>query len=318
MAQSWHSVVDGELSAVDSLLRSEVRSAYPELNRMCEMTLTARYHEIRPALCLLSYFANGGKDSKRAVAIAACLETVFDGLHLHDTIGSDGKVRGEKKKLFSKEPSTTKVIVAGDFMYVIGFRQAYSGVPELVPYLMRATDSIGDAIFRIVDRSHDTDVPEDECLEISQKKGAVEFQILMESAAKLAGATEEAVARMSECGCLLGMAIQISYDVGDLLGYEGESKPRMESLLTGYPTVPLYHLMHDDSVGAKVKEAFSSTDLSIREALAIVSSIRESKAILKCREMIDDYVRRAVEVINSLPDSEYKNALLKFSENASP
>ncbi len=315
MAQSWCSVIDKELESVDAVMREEVRSAYPELNDMCKSTLSGRHHEVRPALCILTYYANGGKDTDVAVRMASCYESVFDGLHLHDRIDANGKVIGEKKKLFSKSPSTTKVIVAGDFMYMMGFRLAYGSVPKIVPYLMRATSVISDVIFKIVNHTNDIDVTEEDCIDILVRKGAIEFQIVMESAAKLADADEEAVTRMSECGKLLGMAIQLSYDVRDIAGSEDGKKPAMTTLTTGFPTLPLFFAMNDPNIGERVKSIFSKKAPSAKEAVATVSLIRESDAIPRCKALISDYKARARELLALLPDSEYKNALVKFSES---
>jgi octaprenyl-diphosphate synthase len=315
MAQSWYSVIDKELDSVDVVMRKEVRSAYPELNDMCEATLSSQYHKVRPALCILTYYANGGKDSDVAVSMASCYESVFDGLHLHDRIDGDGKVIGEKKKLFSKTPSTTKVIVAGDFMYMMGFRLAYGRVPAIVPYLMKATSSISDAIFKLVNHMGDVEVTEEDCLDILVRKGAIEFQIVMESAAKLAEGDEEAVTRMSQCGKLLGMAIQLSYDIHDITGSPDGKKPSMVTLTTGFPTLPLYYAMKDPKIGERIKSLFSNKEPSDKDAIAASLMIKETDVVPRCKALIADYSSRAREILALLPDSEYKTALVKFSEN---
>jgi len=317
MAQSRDSVIDKELESVDAVMRTEVRSAYPELNAMCEATLSTHHHELRPALCILTYYVNGGKDADVAVRMSSCYESVFDGLHLHDHIGRNGEVVGEKKKLFSKTPSTTKVIVAGDFMYMMGFRLAYGSVPKIVPYLMRATSVISDTIFKIDNHTCDPDVSEEDCLDILVRKGAIEFQIIMESASKLAGADEEAVTRMSECGKFLGMAIQLSFDVFDLIGFPDEKKADMLTLLTGFPTLPLYYAMNDPGIGEQVRGVFSKDGPSPKEMSGVVSRIKETDIIPKCRAMIAEYISKAREMMAFLPDSEYKSALIKFSERIS-
>ena len=311
MAQSWYSIVEEEISRVDDVMRTEVRSAYPELNKMCDETMNSRYHAVRPALCILSYYANGGKDVDIAVNTASCFEAVFEGLHLHDRIDSNGKVNGLKKKMFSKVPSTTKVIVAGDFMYVMGFRQAYGKVPKIVPYLMEASASISDAIFKITDNEHNPEISEDECKDIMRTKSAIEYQILMECAAKQAGADEESLKTMRECGLYVGMALQLESDIEDLF----DDKPNMETALTGYPTLPIFYSMQDGQYGQKIKNFFSRADLDQKELLHMVSMIGKTDAVDKCKALVNDYLKKAASIIEKIPDSDYKKSLLAFTGN---
>jgi len=312
MAQSWYSVVDEEMASIDEMIRKGVRSSYPELNEMCENALNSRYHEVRPALSVLTYYANGGKEASEAVANAVCFEASFDGLHLHDRIDSKGKVLpGKKKKLFGKDPSTTKVIVAGDFMYVMGFRQAYAHSPKAVPYMMQASAVISNAIFDVADRMRDTALTEDVAWDLMRRKSAVEFQIIMESAANQAGADEEALAKMRECGMQIGCAVQIHNDMDDLFGTEGE-KPFFHTLITGYPTLVLCYAMNDQSIGQKVKDAFVNEDLSQKEAMAVAGLIKASDVVAKCNKAIEDCKKKASDIIDSLPDTEYRTALKEF------
>ena len=314
MAEGWYSALNDELKSVDAVIMDEVRTAYPELNDMCEDTLSARNHELRPALCILSYYANGGKDRTEAVRISACFQTVFDGLHLHDRINGEGKVMVERKRLFSKEPSTTKVIVAGDFMYVMGFRQAYAHSPGLVPYLMKVSASISDGIFLFVDHEHDPEVTEEVCMGILDMRRAVEFQILMESAAKLGGGSLEDVTRMNRCGQYIGRAVELMMEMEDLYGSKEVKKPPMDSLIAGYPTLPIYYAMQDARVGPKIKEAFADRQLGPKEAAEAVAMIKQTNSSERCRAHVAECRSKAVSLIKELPDSDYKTMLLAFTD----
>ena len=307
MAESWHSIVDDEIGHVDDVMKMEVRSAYPELNRMCEDTLSSRYHSVRPALCILSYHANGGKDVETAVNTASCLESVFEGLHLHDRINSNGEVTG-RKKIFSKAPSTTKIIVAGDFMYVMGFRLAYGKVPKVVPYLMQASASISDAIFKITDNEHNPDISEEDCLYILKGKSAIEYQILMECAAEQAGAPEDVRARMRECGMQIGMALQLESELEDMFG----SDSNLDTFTAGYPTLLVYYSMKDQLYGQKIKNLFSCQDMDHRDAEHAAKMIAKTDAQDRCKKIIADCFSRASELIDGLSDSDYKRSLKAF------
>ena len=305
--------MENEMDSVREVMEKEVTSAYPELNDMCEASHNSRYSQIRTALSILAYYANGGKNTQDAVYMASCIEAVYNGLHLHDKVDSDGKVRAVKKSLFSKIPSTTKVIVAGDFMFLMGFRLAYAKAPDIVPYLMKASSSISDAIFDMVDNAHNADINEDTVMDIIRRKSAIEYSILFETAAKKAGAGEDVITKMFECGAYLGLAIQTRRDIDDLFG-EGKKKAVMDTLMSGSPTLPLFYAMQDPAAGAKVREAFADKGLTRKTALAAVSAIRGSEAIPKCDKFIRECIEKATEILNGLSDSKYKTTLLDFAK----
>jgi len=310
MAESWYTVVDDELDSIRKVMDTEVTSAYPELNDMCEAALSSRYSKTRAALSILAYYANGGSNAQDAVYTASCFEAVYNGLHLHDQVDEQGNVKVVKKKLFSKEPSTTKIIVAGDFMFIVGFRIAYVRLPDIVPYLMKVSSSISDAIFDIVNNSHNSDITEAQTLDIIRRKSAIEYSVLFECAAMKAGAGSDVVSKMAECGSYLGSAIQTMNDLDDILG--SGKKPRMDTLLSGFPTLPLFYAMQDPKIGPRVKEVFADSKLTPKAAAAVIALIRTTDVRNRCLEYVETNKEKAISILNDLPDSKYKTALIDF------
>lgn len=311
MAESWYSIVEKDVESVDEVLIDGVMRTYPELNEMCKDMIASRDHKVRPALGILSYYANGGKDSDTAVYMAASFGAVFDGLHMHDMIDADGNVKGMKKKLFHKIPPTTKVIVAGDYMYIMGFRMAYDKAPSVAPYIMKVSTMISDGIFSQTDRLGDSTVTKDECLELIKKRVASELSVMMECAAKEAGAKESVIADMGVLGEGLGIVLRIRNDLEDLFG-NGKGIAQMDTLMQGIPTVPLCLAMADESIGEKVRQAFSDKDIQKKDAERIVSSMKAAGIQERCEDIIKEYGKKAREIISGLPDSDYKSSLLSF------
>lgn len=311
MAESWYSIVEKDVESVDEVLINGVMRTYPELNEMCKEMIVSRDHKVRPALGILSYYANGGKDPEVAINMAASFGAVFDGLHMHDMIDADGNVKGMKKKLFHKFPPTTKVIVAGDYMYIMGFRMAYDKAPKVAPYIMKVSTMISDGIFSQTDRLGDATVTKDECLELIKKRVASELSVMMECAAKEAGADESVMTEMGILGEELGIGLKIRSDMEDLFG-NGKTVPQMDTLMQGIPTVPLCLAMADEAIGEKVRQAFSDKGIQKKDAERIVSLMKTAGIQGRCEYIITEYGRKARDIINGLPDSDYKSSLLSF------
>ena len=109
----------------------------------------------------------------------------------------------------------------------------------------------------------------------------------------------------------IGSAVQIRSDMDDLFGIEGE-KPLCHTLVTGYPTLALYHAMNDASIGQKVRDAYTNENLDPKQAKAVADLIKGSETISKCEQAIEVCKKNASDIIDGLPDSEYKAALKEF------
>jgi geranylgeranyl pyrophosphate synthase len=307
MAQSWTYPIEKEISAISEDMKTWSGDEYPELRKTIDSILSSS-DRVTSALCILSYFISGGRDSMQATHIASCFETVYDGLHLHDKIDLDGKVKGYKKKLFSKDPTTTKAVVAGDYMFVNGFRLAYSNAPGVVPYLMKVSAIISDGILGIVNSTDNPDFTEDDCMEILKKKYVSEIQVSMECAAKEAGADDSMVKAMSDIGFNIGMAYNVMQDVIDLIGRKIEP-PTMIKIRYGEPSYPIYLALNDPVSKEMARECFGNRKITAKEELSLVHEVRKSGMLAKCSKFVEGYKEKARELIKALPESEYSKAL---------
>lgn len=308
MAQNWYSSVEAEMSSADDNVVKEISLAYPELYKMCSSTLESNQHRIRSAISMLTYHALGGTDKGTAVSLGMSLEPVIIGLETHDRIDGDGKVIDSRKKLFSKGSSTTKVIVSGDYMYIVGIRNAYNYAPKVVKYIIKASSVRANAIFAIQDNLKNSSVTEDECKRLVRSLVAVDFLTLMESAADLADADQATIERMGECGSYIGMAVKVQEDLLDLVG-TGKDRPAMQAFVEGRVSLPIVYSIQGSG---QVREAFAKADLTQKEAQALLPLIRSTDCESRCKEFIAECMSKARSIIEGLKESEYKDALLSY------
>ena len=67
MTEPWHSCISGELEKVEDLMLHDLESENPELTEMCQYVISSGGKRLRPALCIMSYGAVGGKDMMKPV-----------------------------------------------------------------------------------------------------------------------------------------------------------------------------------------------------------------------------------------------------------
>jgi len=316
MSQPWCSVIDAELSSANDIIMKDMVSAYPELTKMCQDIIASEQSEIRPALTILAYYANGGRDPELAVAAATAFEMLVQGELLHDRIGSDGNVLGVKKGLFSKSPSTTKVIVAGDFMFSMGFRQAYTQCKNIVPYLMEASSCIGSGNFIAADLERKLDITEEECLSIIDHKSGRLYAEIVKVGCGLADPEHRYEDAFGEYGYNIGMALKIKEDVNDIYG-DRETEARFVALLEGRISLPIYYALQDASVSDKIKPFLEKTKFTRRDLFQFRMLMVSNDAGFKSEQVRKEYAKKAFESLKDVPSSEYTEALLQLARNLS-
>jgi octaprenyl-diphosphate synthase len=115
----------------------------------------------------------------------------------------------------------------------------------------------------------------------------------------------------------LGTAFQI---VDDVLDYSGEEsnigKHLGDDLAEGKPTLPLIHVMKhgNGQQSAVVRHALEQGG---RECLPeIIRAVRETGALDAAMAFAKEETRMAGQVLNVLPDTQYRNALIQLLDFA--
>jgi len=315
MSQPWCSIIDAELESVSDIIMKDMVSAYPELTKMCQTIISKEQSEIRPALMILSYYANGGKSSEEAVFVASAFEMLVQGELLHDKVGSDGEVIGVKKGLFHKAPSTTKVIVAGDFMFAMGFRKAYVHCKNIVPYLMEVSSCIGTGNFIAADLERKVDITEEESLSIIDNKCGKLYAELTKVGCGITNPKYEK--EFGEYGYNMGMALKIRDDLVDIFGDSKDSEAWFESLLEGRVSLPIYFALQDPSVSDSIKSIFMKTKFTKKDLFQFRMLMSSTDTAYRCSEVRKEYAMKAIEALKDVPKSEYTEAMLELARNLS-
>ena len=133
--------------------------------------------------------------------------------------------------------------------------------------------------------------------------------------AMFAGCPQDVVAMATEYGERLGIAFQLADDLIDI-GSEGEESGKTPGtdLREGKRTLPVLHaLASTDRADDRLKELLSGDlddDARLAEALTL---LRGHRAMDEAREQTRAVARRAVEVLEPLPASEAKDALVALA-----
>ncbi len=313
MTEPWHSCISGELEKVEKLMLRDLESENPELTEMCQYVISSGGKRLRPALCIMSYGAVGGKDMMKPVKVGAAFEIIHSATLVHDDINDQGDIRRGRKTLH-KEYTVSKAIIAGDYMFAMGFRLLATEAPQIVDYIVDASASMGAGEFVQKDFEHASSVTEDDYIEIITGKTAKLFEASSKSGAAVANADGAMLEALGNFSHYIGLAFQIVDDTLDVIGDpHNTGKAVGTDLIEGKPTLPVIYAMQDPDKGPRLIELFEKADVTTDDVAEALELIRSTDSVDRCLSKAREYVDEAVGYMDSVPDSIYKDALLDLA-----
>ncbi len=314
MSEAWDIRIQDDLEEVERVMMGTINSGNPELTEMCNYVLRNHGKRIRPAMCILSYCACGGEDVSKPVKVGAALEIIHNATLVHDDINDEAELRRGKKPLY-KEYSLSKSIVTGDFLLAVGFQLIGSSSRSIVDYIVDAATSMGVGEFNQQDFEHKCSVTESDYIRIINGKTAKFMECSAKCGAYLAGASLDHIEVMGNFAVKLGMAFQIIDDVLDVIGDKNATgKPTGNDIFEGKPTLPTIYGMQDPIHGSEIMGVFNNEKPTPDEVSRAIELIKSTDSIERCRNLAESIVDEAVELLYSIPDSDYKKSLIMLAE----
>lgn len=312
MASNWSSCISDELAKVEVVMDDVTAKAEnPQLREMCRYVLSNHGKRIRPAMCILSYRLLGGTEPDKAVDLGAAVELIHNATLIHDDINDEGEMRRGAKALY-KQYSLGKSIVAGDFMYALGFQLMGSTSKEIVGYVIEAAAAMGSGEFDQKKYEHNIDADETQYIKIISGKTAHLIEASAKCGAYLARPDDyEAIQKVGDITYNVGLAFQIIDDLLDVIGdTKNTGKKVGNDLVEGKPTIPTIYAMQDPTYGARVREIFEKENTSYDEAYEAIELIKKTDSIERCFALAKKYSDLALEELQTIEDSVYKQAMI--------
>ena len=314
MSEAWYSSIKDELAEVEKEITKVVHSANAELDEMCTYVITSGGKRIRPALCILSYLACGGKDVVKAIRMGSAFEIVHSASLVHDDINDKSEIRRGRRTLH-KEFCVSKAIVAGDYMMAKGFQALGATSREIVDIIVEAASRMSEGEFIQKDFEHAKDVTEDDYYEIINGKTAKLIEACAKSGAYIADTDPDYIQAIGDYSHGIGMAFQIIDDTLDVIGDLNNTGKRVGlDLLEGKPTLPTIIAMKDAVQGKRIIEIFTKEEAAESDVAEALDLIKKTDAIEYCRKKAENIVEKAVSFLDVLPKSKYKDSMVALAK----
>jgi len=314
MPLSWDEPISEELQMVEKEIRRNVQSKQEILTEISMHIIGSGGKRIRPGVSLLAYHAVGGQKPEEVIGIAAAFEIIHSATLIHDDINDGGDTRRGVVAAYRRY-GVQQALIAGDFLFVRGFKLGGSLGQELVDVIADACTGMAESEILQGRYEKNPSTPLEVYIQIIEGKTAKPFEAGARTGATLGGGTSEQVNALGFYGLNLGIAFQIIDDILDITGDESIlGKPRGMDFLEGKPTLPLILALNNGCNGLRLKELFVKNEKDAEEIDEVLDYLSHSNILEEARMHAQTYASRAIDSLEIIPESEYKEALIKLTE----
>lgn len=263
---------------------------------------------LRPALCLLSAGAVGERDLQRFVPLAAAYECIHIASLTHDDVIDRALLRRGASSLNALWDNHAAVL-GGD--YLVARAVEMLAVYDSCPIIVNAITCVrlmaeGELLFFGRPAAA---ITEEDCLQLAQQKTASLFAQACSAPATARGNFYGE--HLYRYGLHLGTAFQLIDDLLDLTQDETQmGKPACGDVAEGKITIPILYL-REQLPPAELErlESFAQSGLRDEDRLWVRQRLEETGAEEKCRALIQHYSDSALDAVQRLPASAFREAL---------
>jgi len=308
--QSIYSLIEDDMSAVDSMIQSRLQSDVVLINQLGTYIINSGGKRLRPSLAILCARTCGYKGEEH-INLATIIEFIHTATLLHDDVVDNSDMRRGREtanNLWGNEAS----VLVGDFLYTRSFEMMVEmDSMRLMKILSHTTNVIAEGEVLQLLNCNDADTTEDSYLEVIHHKTAKLFEAAGLLGAVISQASPDVEQAMSSYAMHLGSAFQL---IDDLLDYSESSetigKNIGDDLAEGKPTLPLiYAMKHGTPLQAKLIR--TAIEEGQRDKIdEVISIIEQTGAIEYTAQAAHNEVNQAISALSIVDDSPYKEALI--------
>ncbi|MBQ7854802.1 MAG: polyprenyl synthetase family protein [Muribaculaceae bacterium] len=306
--QSIQKSIAPELEMLNKRISDTLASPNALMNQVIEGYLKSKGKQIRPIIVILSAKLLG-EVNENVISAATAVELLHNATLIHDDVVDDTKLRRGQPTINNIWDNHIAVLV-GDFFLSSALLQAIE--TNDIKIIKSITNlgkllSIGeiDQIYNA--RFHNLN--EDAYFETIYRKTASLFVSCVEVGAFAVEASDDDTQRLTQVARLLGLCFQIKDDIFDYFNDEKIGKPTGNDLREGKITLPLLHVLlndtlpqHDEMLALSKKEILDTDEIN-----TLIEYAKRHGGIEYAYNTMQRLRDEAVEIISQFPESQTRD-----------
>ncbi|WP_297695793.1 polyprenyl synthetase family protein [uncultured Eudoraea sp.] len=303
--------INEEMELFEKKFRDSMSTKVALLNRITYYIVNRKGKQMRPMFVFLTAkLVNNGEVNERTYRGASVIELIHTASLVHDDVVDDSYKRRGFFSINALWKNKIAVLV-GDYLLSKGMLLSVEYEDfDLLKIISVAIREISEGELLQIDKARRLDITEDIYYEIIRQKTATLIAACCSLGACSVKPGSEDVETFRKFGELCGMAFQIKDDLFDY-GAEKIGKPTGIDIKEQKMTLPLIYALNNSTPKEKkwlinsVKN-YNKDKSRVKEVIALVKA---KGGLLYAETKMNEFKDKALKLLNTYPDSEYKDAL---------
>ena len=306
--------VTGEFARFNEEFESSLRSGTGLLQAAIDQILGATGKHIRPLLVLLSAKACG-TITESTINSAVFLELLHTATLIHDDVIDETKQRRGVPSLNAIFDNRVAILTGDYILSTALIRSIQTGDLRIVGIVSNLGRDLSEGEIKQMETADESILDEDCYLQVIYKKTATLLSACTTIGAISAGAGDARIGIMRRFGELIGYAFQIKDDIFDYFKESHIGKPTGNDIREGKVTLPLlFALQHGGEEAEAYRRIILAKDFTDEQVERLIDFAKANGGIEYAERRMMDYHEKAIEALDSLPDSPAKKALVDLAD----
>ncbi|HLR79978.1 MAG TPA: heptaprenyl diphosphate synthase component II [Bacillota bacterium] len=310
-----YSYLKRDLNIIEQALDDVIQAEHPVLRKASTQLLRAGGKRIRPVFVLLSS-QFGDVDMEQVKTIAVSLELIHMATLVHDDVIDDAELRRGKPTI-KHQYSNRVAMYTGDYILARALERITTIENPAVHHALSHT--IVEVCVGEIEQMKDQynwNQHLRNYLRRIKRKTALLIATSCKLGAVAANLNDQYIHSLYQYGYYIGMSFQIVDDILDFISTPKElGKPAGNDLFQGNVTLPVLYAMRDESFKKLLNDTFKVPDHVTNEDMdVLIAELKKTGAIEYSYELSNQYLNKALRVLDRLPDKKPKQTLTNIAK----
>jgi octaprenyl-diphosphate synthase len=282
------------------------------LNRITHYIVRRKGKQMRPMFVfLVAKMVSNGNFKEKTYRGAAVIELIHTATLVHDDIVDDSNRRRGFFSLNALWKNKIAVLV-GDFLLSKGLLLSIDNDDfDILKIISTAVREMSEGELLQIEKARRLDITEEVYFDIIRQKTATLIAACCGIGAASVDADKDDIENMRKFGQLIGIAFQIK---DDLFDYTDEKivKPTGIDIKEQKMTLPLIYVLNHCTTKEKkwLINSVKRYNKDKKRVKDVISFVKKNGGIEYTIKKMKEYQERALDILSTYPDSEYKSSLI--------
>ncbi len=301
-----------EMEIFENRFKDSMVSKVPLLNRITHYIVRRKGKQMRPMFVfLVAKMVSNGKVIDRTYRGASVIELIHTATLVHDDVVDDSNRRRGFFSINALWKNKIAVLV-GDYLLSKGLLLSIDNDDfDLLKLISIAVREMSEGELLQIEKARRLDITEAIYFEIIRQKTATLIAACTGIGAASVGADQQEIDLMRKFGEYIGIAFQIKDDLFDYSDTK-IGKPTGIDIKEQKMTLPLIYTLNNctDKEKSWLINSVKNYNKNKKRVKEVIEFVKQNGGIEYTTSKMIDYQKKALDILNQYPDSDYKKSLI--------